>query len=247
MNDILIIGNGFDLYHKLPTRYTDFLFLVKNWEVFYTLYTEQLGKFSGQESEIVHEQFNVSVDECGKLTNDALEDFANHAMCLDIKSILDLNDIILKNVWIKYFVETECTSDGWIDFEAEIEKFLICIEEFCTCDVLRCEGKIMSQVLNPTVYKIIKCVMTNSEALPLNVGLYSRREVEEIAYGDVKNQLLTELKSELNDLIRALTIYMKEFVSSIKVSCYSQQIKELKNINLLNFNYTYTYKSIYGA
>ena len=23
-NDVLIIGNGFDLYHKLPTRYTDF-------------------------------------------------------------------------------------------------------------------------------------------------------------------------------------------------------------------------------
>ena len=65
-------------------------------------------------------------------------------------------------------------------------------------------------------------------------------------YGDVKIQLLAELKIELNDLIRALTIYMREFVGNIKVSCFSQQIKELKNINLLNFNYTYTYKSVYG-
>ncbi|MCI9663917.1 MAG: hypothetical protein HFI46_08585 [Lachnospiraceae bacterium] len=40
------IGNGFDLYHKLPTRYTDFLFLAKNWEVFYALYNEKLIKTS---------------------------------------------------------------------------------------------------------------------------------------------------------------------------------------------------------
>lgn len=37
-NDVLIIGNGFDLYHKLPTRYTDFLVVVENWAEFWTLY-----------------------------------------------------------------------------------------------------------------------------------------------------------------------------------------------------------------
>lgn len=245
-NNVLIIGNGFDLYHKLPTRYTDFLFLIKNWEKFYALYTEQLVKTSEINSEAGHEQFNVSVDEYGKLTKSALEDFANHAICLDNESMSVLGDIVSRNVWIKYFIETGYSAEGWIDFEAEIEKMLIMIEEFCTHDVVRCEGKIMSQVLNPTMYKAIKCVMTNSKALPLNVGLYAKSDIEKIVYGDVKIQLLAELKNELNDLIRALTIYMQEFVSNIKVPCYSQQIKELKNLNLLNFNYTYTYKSIYG-
>ena len=28
--NILIIGNGFDLYHDLPTRYTDFLTFVSD-------------------------------------------------------------------------------------------------------------------------------------------------------------------------------------------------------------------------
>ncbi len=40
MRDVLIIGDGFDLYHKLPTRYIDFLFLAKHWNVFYLKYTE---------------------------------------------------------------------------------------------------------------------------------------------------------------------------------------------------------------
>lgn len=38
MHDILIIGNGFDLYHKLPTRYIDFLFLTQHWNDFYNDY-----------------------------------------------------------------------------------------------------------------------------------------------------------------------------------------------------------------
>lgn len=245
-NNVLIIGNGFDLYHKLPTRYTDFLFLVRNWEEFYALYTEQLIKSPKMKSEAAHEQFSVSVNEYGKLTEEALEDFANHAICLDNESMSILGDIISRNAWIKYFIETGYSSEGWIDFEAEIEKLLVLVEEFCTHEIYKCGGKIMSQVINPTMYKAIKCVMKNSKVMPLNVGLYSKSDIEKIVYGDVKIQLLAELKIELNDLIRALTIYMREFVGNIKVSCFSQQIKKLKNINLLNFNYTYTYKNIYG-
>ena len=156
-NNVLIIGNGFDLYHKLPTRYTDFLFLVRNWEKFYSLYTEQLIKSHNMRSETEHEQFSVSVNEYGKLTEEALEDFANHAICLDNESISILGDIISRNVWIKYFIETGYSSEGWIDFEAEIEKLLVLVEEFCTCEIYKCEGKVMSQVINPTMYKAIKC------------------------------------------------------------------------------------------
>ncbi len=132
--------------------------------MFYTLYTEQLVKTSEVKGGIGHEQFNVSVDEYGKLTKDALEDFANHAILLDNESMSILGDIISRNVWIKYFIETGYSPEGWIEFEAEIEKLLVLIEEFCTREVFRCERKMMSQVINPTMYEAIKCVMTNSKA-----------------------------------------------------------------------------------
>lgn len=44
MNDILIIGNGFDIYHGLPTRYSDFLFLAENWKYFYKKYGDGLSE-----------------------------------------------------------------------------------------------------------------------------------------------------------------------------------------------------------
>ena len=40
MAKVLVIGNGFDLYHKLPTRYTDFLLFVNHWEDFKNRYAD---------------------------------------------------------------------------------------------------------------------------------------------------------------------------------------------------------------
>lgn len=129
-NNVFIIGNGFDLYHKLPTRYTDFLFLVKNWEEFYSSYMDNLVGISETEHSAKHEQFSVSVDEYGKLTQKTLIDFANHALCIDNESMSILEKIISRNFWIKYFLEIEYSSDGWIDFEREIENLLKLIEGF---------------------------------------------------------------------------------------------------------------------
>ena len=38
MTDLLIVGNGFDLYHGLPTRYTDFLKFISYWSIFWDNY-----------------------------------------------------------------------------------------------------------------------------------------------------------------------------------------------------------------
>lgn len=56
-------------------------------------------------------------------------------------------------------------------------------------------------------------------------GIIFKSDIEKIVYEDVKIQLLAELKIELNDLIRALTIYMREFVGNIKVSCFHNKLK----------------------
>ena len=54
------------------------------------------------------------------------------------------------------------------------------------------------------------------------------------------------LKNELDGLIKAFRIYMTEFVCNIKPMVRCPQIEQLLDVNLLSFNYTYTYKSIYG-
>lgn len=241
-NDVLIIGNGFDLYHKLPTRYTDFLVVVENWAEFWTLYRNNI-KIEETENEVERETFSVSLGENGRLTQRALQDFANHAANLNSRNLEELNDIILKNVWIKYFVESGYSSDSWIDFEAEIEKVLITIEDFFTKDIFSCEGKMLLQPLPSNKAQIIKFMITNVQSFSLNVRIVSKRDIENLVYGNSKTELLNVLKNELDGLIKAFRIYMTEFVCNIKPMVRCPQIEQLLDVNLLSFNYTYTYKS----
>lgn len=44
VNNILIIGNGFDLVHGFPPRYTDFHLLVRNCSTFYDALLSLNGK-----------------------------------------------------------------------------------------------------------------------------------------------------------------------------------------------------------
>lgn len=240
--DVLIIGNGFDLYHKLPTRYIDFLFLVKNWSDFFDDYNRSLRE---KIEDLEYKKFNITLDEYGKLTNDSLRDFAKYAKSFNNDKIQTLNVIISKNAWIQYFIKSEYEKEGWIDFETEIEKVLTIIEHFFTIDVDNCVGKLFSNAVNPTIYEIIKILMNVTDSFPLKLGLYNKTDVEKIKYGNVKRNLIEELKIDLNKLIDALKIYMEEFVEKINTPYYSEQIKNLNDINLLTFNYTNTYSYIY--
>lgn len=44
MSDILLIGNGFDLAHGLPTGYNQFLALLKKWSLFHAVLKKQRRK-----------------------------------------------------------------------------------------------------------------------------------------------------------------------------------------------------------
>lgn len=244
MHDILIIGNGFDLYHKLPTRYIDFLFLTQHWNDFYNDYQKGI-KNTTYISDA--EQIAVNTDKYGKLTVEALKDFSDNAYIMNPDRIEKLGKIISDNVWIKYFIASEYEKEGWIDFEAEIENVLECIENFFNGGIQRAAGKILSTIMSPANFKTIKILNDCTKSLQVNLGINHDMEIRDLVYGETKTKLIKELESSLNELIEALDIYMEEFVGNIKPQVYSEQIKGLSDINLLNFNYTYTYKNVYGG
>ena len=123
MSNILIIGNGFDIYHGLPTRYTDFLFLARNWDYFLEVYNNSTAV--GGKDKLIEVRLGN-----GCLTRETLIDFAQHKEVFDKNNIEYLNNHITNNTWIKYFLDTELIGYGWVDFEAEIDKVLNDIESF---------------------------------------------------------------------------------------------------------------------
>ena len=242
MSNILIIGNGFDIYHGLPTRYNDFLFLAENWDYFIDRYN------SSTTSEDKDELIEVRLDG-GYLYKESLDDFAQHAYRFNAEHIDYLNKTIKINTWIKYFLEIKFAGNGWVDFEAEIDRVLHYIENFFTVlPRYAGTGKIVSKDIDSAVMRAIKVFLPlTRDKYPCNYfGLVHNSDVYPSKLETERLYLIEKLKEELNVLIECLRIYLFEFVDPIKCNVYSEQVKALGDVQLLNFNYTYTHKRVYG-
>lgn len=107
--NILVIGNGFDLVHGLPTKYTDFLDFIK------LLQKKQREKT--MTDSFVVECFNEMLRQ-KRLTNDALKE-------IDISQYIDainnFADVKNRDFWMQHFIYRETKMGGrWVDFEQEI-------------------------------------------------------------------------------------------------------------------------------
>jgi hypothetical protein len=115
MANFYLLGNGFDIHHKLPTRYIDMLhicqFVLDNKETKYELLYD-----------LVHDYVQLTND---SFFNDYLNVYKERL--LEIKLMTDdFNRIyaLENNCWYKYILACTSSSDKWIDFEAIIQSVL---------------------------------------------------------------------------------------------------------------------------
>lgn len=111
--NILMIGNGFDLEHDLPTKYTDFLSFVRSFQIAYA------------SAKAVPPQTYMIKDEYLKLI------FSN---CEYEDRVIALHTFTENNIWIDYFQkvykEHLAHKENWIDFESEIADIISSIDKF---------------------------------------------------------------------------------------------------------------------
>lgn len=243
--NILLIGNGFDLAHGLPTRYTDFLdftesFLecykkVKNNEIDWSYWdvNNELNKY-------LKEIF--CINKYKKNENSQTDDKKKTIQNL----IEELKECIEDNVWVKYFLWCRCNNDlkeNWIDFESEICKIIKAIEK----DMSKAGG------ITTIVREISDCFFSDYFLEDLDKKIQERREKvlescqglpskKEITY---KN-LIGRLENDLIKLIRALEIYICEYVEKIDIKVTSPDIDELEIDFILSFNYTHIFSKLYN-
>ena len=242
MTDLLIVGNGFDLYHGLPTRYTDFLKFISYWSIFW-------DNYNGEAKAQVYTPFRVKLSEQNEIIEESMRDFASHQGYYKYEHLEFINSHI-DNLWIQYFLKKQLSSVNWIDFEGEIYNVLKLVEEYYSEFIpeMRKRNDAPIKYIPGDMSTVINIFKKNcpEEYIDFTQGIISRSDTEKDKLKNNKEMLLSTMKRELDDLIKCLDYYLLDFVSNIKVEQYSEQIKELSYINLLNFNYTYTYASVYG-
>lgn len=260
--NILVIGNGFDLAHGLPTKYTDFLYfcnvvkeiikgnklngIIPQENGDYTEWVNGIDKIKdlnfGTES---YKVFFVNIlnwvserdDEAWKEIYEKLIKKRFLGGDINQKWIKEVLYLIFDNIWIEYFLQYEMhDADNWIDFESEISKVIETMSSV-----------IKEQNINfyetERNFKNGNTYYLNPEYYKiLNIVKKCKKRNEENTYLEIRNYLLEDLEK----LVRTLEMYLTDYVEKIEISKISKDIKELDIDHVLSFNYTDTFEKMYG-
>ena len=237
---ILIIGNGFDLAHGLPTKYTDFLKFI---DVFfeYKKYCEGLDS-DGQEQYIYIEHDDEEID-----------------YLLYFKKIFrknknlykELYDVINENAWLRFFKQRTLQKEGWIDFELEISQMIKYFDKFM--NAIKEQAKRGNKEIK--IDDQLKQLLENPRYIMKQtvVSIKSRLEDEMCVLPKIDEDLEElekqkhKLIKDLNKLIRCLEIYLNDFINNSKIEYISPDIMNQSFNKVLSFNYTNTFEQIYGV
>lgn len=215
--NILVIGNGFDLAHDLPTSYREFLDFTKAYEKYKDVcMAEESVKEEWEKADEANREFIVY--------------FAN--LCDQKKKLfVELNELTMNNLWLKHFYDVRI-KQGWIDFESEISR-IIQILESVRIQVI--EGKKAGKL-------VIHVPKYQEEALQ---GFrVDSTIIESLKFVDGTKE---RLHDDLNRLIRCLEIYLCDYVGNIEIESKHPDIEGLPIIDkVLSFNYTNTYEKLYA-
>ena len=227
--NILVLGNGFDLAHGLPTTYKDFLKFIDETHIYYNHFYKEKNKYPSDDD---FEEFPF-FDYLVKLENDNRGDL--------IESIYQLSH---DNGWIRHF---KCISFGenWIDFEKEISRIVKILDlleknsyKVSDADPLKEDTFIVAYGYIDILSNFVPDIYQRA----ISIEYQTEYQLSSSYLPGIRNSILTDL----NNLTRCLEIYL--IVVSEYFECHTMlpDIKELEIDKVLSFNYTDTYKKLYG-
>ena len=259
---ILILGNGFDLAHGLPTHYSDFLEFAKRLMYIYTclrnvteeeFYKDNIDSWGKQEftntaRDLIKEKLLAIFR--NRETNDlhSPNNPFSYIPVVHVNKRLDLfHEYLTDNIWYNYildlYISNQLKGENWIDFESEIA-FIIKTIDNAHDSLTQVLDDIDRGRLDPamiddkeTKEKMLRFKKSCSACLHDSVGnVLNRNTVRDIR---------TKLYDDLEKLILAFEIYLTDIVEDIPISIHIPAIETINPDYVISFNYTKTYEKHY--
>lgn len=243
--NILIVGNGFDLAHGLPTKYMDFLHFCKRVQLIWRFGNREQSKILQNQS--FRKEWLDNWDTAESIKDSIMAAFEKrewkHDMSdwhieLEDKILFEIYESVMDNTWYSYFNHIcelkSIKGENWIDFESEIRYILQRIDE-------------KTNNLNDKISEIFEEIHKEIDAkMNLFKKYYDKRSVND----DVKKDSLRAFRqivyNDLERIIRALELYLGKYVDEIEIDRRIPEIEEAKPDYVINFNYTNTYERVYN-
>ena len=238
---ILLIGNGFDLAHGLPTSYSSFLDFCDKVEKIFT--------FQHRLTEMVYKRKFLDDWNIDKSIKNKLLEWYKKSPTNHDELLIELNDNIRDNIWINYFLEKrKQLGQNWIDFESEISTVIQvfeCVREHVERRKLMVNTGIEYKTAELARDFVDFAIKSDKENLQSMYSILTEGLIDSnfITYLDA---FIEKMNINLDKLIRALEIYISEFINKIEVSQKNDDIKDINPDCVLSFNYSNTYERIYG-
>lgn len=214
----MLVGNGFDLAHDLPTGYRDFTKFLKA--------VKYADEFDLNSSEYAAYLDKMAV-------HSDIKEFLSTNTDFNKRCLAEVHDLILHNIWGDLFtgINTESLKTGWIDFEKQISSVIKKLDKlFHLRGVSSRDGPSFSDALHQLQFLEDCC---NQENMP------------NALYGD-QAELIKRLEQDLNKLIRCLEIYMCICLEALPKKQPLSIMSQIGKVDaVLSFNYTDTYDRLY--
>lgn len=251
--DILLLGNGFDLYHKLPTKYINFLntvnFLQEN---FNETDMPTIGKVFNDER---LSGIDNGIKECYEKYYTTYSNFP-----LNIEATKKLIELADKNVWFKYLSQLINKDITWIDFEKEIEKVVRAFEHYFEKEQSEhISFESLTSLERNIIVKFDFFYCLVEDGMIIN-GKKKRwmvddryafyNPIDKITYVD-KEKVISYLYNQLIELSEMLKLYLRHFIDDVVEKLSDVKLIE-KHIDLsqisdvITLNYTHTFEKLYS-
>lgn len=240
--DILILGNGFDLAHDLPTSYLDMFNFFKTVNALFS-WQKGAGSF---ENFIAHNLVNNG--EKYKFTRSYFETAFNEKVKNEKAfngetPIGKIHHLLGENAWYKYFEQLIAANQmrgiNWIDFESEI------------CNIVKELDQEQENLYNQFVFlEKGKPSRTNKLTLFIRVlcsCTYNEKKIAERANDFMYRDVLDKIYMDLRHFVECIEIYLVQIVEKMDVDRISPDIENLSPDKILSFNYTHTYERLYNS
>lgn len=186
---LLVIGNGFDLAHQLPTTYLDFLGFV---ERFLRLYN------------------NIQIRQEGYLLNREryIYQYMDELLFKKEKEQVreEFFQAVNNNAWINYFIQNPFPKHNWIDFESEISKVIQSIDKDMNHNIYGDIYSLSNRYLNDMyiVDFVDRCIVRE------------KLDTHELRFNELRDLLLQDLKRLIRGLEIYLTDYVGSMEIHVK-------------------------------
>jgi hypothetical protein len=231
--NVLVIGNGFDIEHGIPSSYRNFLDFIKIFKSIYGL-RDSLKNIN------VNERKYFYGNKLTSISNMYRDVFCLWDTCKPIESHMsEFYDMINNNLWINYFLNPISQleeKNNWVDIEAEILHIIQMLTENRELNFDAVEMNAINEKKETFLVTIAERLFGGEH------GQQSMNQTK-IAYW---TKMKSMLAADFSNLIRALEIYLDYFVDFTKVK-NSDIFDGIAFDRIITFNYTDIYHKLYNS